>query len=54
MKFGKLKKDFLRNFEKQNDIDGNLIWESLQTDLKKEIGNDDLSMMMDSFNRKIG
>jgi signal transduction histidine kinase len=36
-KFKKLKNDFLKNFEKENDIDGNLIWESYQTDLRNEI-----------------
>lgn len=36
-KFDKLKKDFLKNFEKENDIDGNLIWESSQSNLKTEI-----------------
>lgn len=36
-KFEKLKKDFLKNFEKENDVDGNLIWESSQSDLKNEI-----------------
>ena len=36
-KFEKLKNDFLKNFDKENDIDGNLIWESSQSDLKNEI-----------------
>lgn len=36
-KFEKLKNDFLKNFEKENDIDGNLIWESYQSNLKEEI-----------------
>lgn len=36
-KFEKLKNDFLKNFEKENDIDGNLIWESSQSNLKTEI-----------------
>lgn len=36
-KFEKLKKDFLKNFEKENDIDGNLIWESSQSKLKNDI-----------------
>lgn len=36
-KFEKLKKDFLKNFDKENDIDGNLIWESSQSTLKTEI-----------------
>jgi hypothetical protein len=36
-KFENLKKDFLKNFEKENDIDGNLIWESSQSTLKKDI-----------------
>ena len=36
-KFEKLKKDFLKNFDKENDVDGNLIWESSQSDLKNEI-----------------
>lgn len=38
-KFDKLKNDFLKNFEKENDIDGNLIWESSQSNLKNEIEN---------------
>lgn len=37
-KFEKLKNDFLKNFEKENDIGGNLIWEEgKQLKLKKEI-----------------
>jgi hypothetical protein len=32
-----LKNDFLKNFEKENDIDGNLIWESFQSTKKKKI-----------------
>lgn len=36
-KFDKLKNDFLKNFEKENDVDGNLIWESSQSDLKNEV-----------------
>lgn len=36
-KFNKLKTDFLKNFEKENDIDGNLIWESSQSELKNDI-----------------
>jgi hypothetical protein len=36
-KFEKLKKDFLKNFEKENDIDGKLIWESSQSELKNDI-----------------
>jgi signal transduction histidine kinase len=35
--FEKLKNDFLKNFEKENDVDGNLIWESSQSNLKTEI-----------------
>jgi hypothetical protein len=38
-KFDKLKRDFLKNFDKENDIDGNLIWEPSQSDLKNEIEN---------------
>lgn len=38
-KFNKLKNDFLKNFEKENDIDGNLIWETTQSSLKDEIEN---------------
>lgn len=38
-KFDKLKNDFLENFEKENDIGGNLIWESSQSNLKNEIEN---------------
>lgn len=37
LKFEKLKNDFLKNFDKENDIDGNLIWESSQSNLKTEI-----------------
>lgn len=36
-KFEKIKKDFLKNFDKENDVDGNLIWESSQSNLKNEI-----------------
>lgn len=38
-KFEKLKNGFFKNFEKENDIDGNLIWESYQTNLRNEIEN---------------
>lgn len=37
IKFKKLKESFLKNFEKKNDIDGNLIWEDEQLGLKNEI-----------------
>jgi len=33
----KLKKEFLCNLEKQEDQDGNTIWENIQTDLKNDI-----------------
>ncbi|WP_027076076.1 ATP-binding protein [Maribacter antarcticus] len=39
LKFKKLKVSFLNNFEKQNDLDGNLIWEDKQLELKTEIEN---------------
>ena len=39
LKFEKLKKSFLKNFEKDNDLDGNLIWEDKQIALKTEIEN---------------
>jgi hypothetical protein len=39
LKFKKLKASFLNNFEKQNDLDGNLIWEDKQLELKTEIEN---------------
>ena len=39
LKFKKLKTSFLNNFEKQNDLDGNLIWEDKQLELKTEIEN---------------
>jgi hypothetical protein len=38
-KLDKLKRDFFKNFDKENDIDGNLIWEPSQSDLKNEIEN---------------
>lgn len=38
-KFKKLKDSFLLNFEKENDLDGNVIWEDNQLELKKEIEN---------------
>lgn len=38
LKFEKLKNDFLKNFEKENDLNGNLIWErGKQLELKEEI-----------------
>ena len=39
LKFEKLKQSFLKNFEKANDLDGNLIWEEKQLALKSEIEN---------------
>ncbi len=36
-KFEKLKNDFLKNFNKEDDVDGNLIWESSQSELKNDI-----------------
>jgi signal transduction histidine kinase len=38
-KFDKIKNDFLKNFDKENDIAGNLIWESTQSKLKNDIEN---------------
>jgi hypothetical protein len=38
-KFEKLKSSFLNNFEKENDIDGNLIWEENQSWLKSSINS---------------
>lgn len=35
--FNKLKESFLKNFEKEDDVDGKLIWEESQLDLKAEI-----------------
>jgi len=39
LKFDKLKNDFLKNFDKENDLNDNLIWESSQSYLKNEIEN---------------
>lgn len=39
LKFEKLKKSFLKNFEEDNDADGNLIWEDNQFWLKTTIKN---------------
>ncbi len=38
-RFEKLKNDFIKNFDKENDVDGNLIWESSQSELKNDIEN---------------
>ncbi len=35
--FEELKSSFLENFEKENDVNGNLIWEETQSDLAQEI-----------------
>ena len=35
LKFKKLKESFLKNFEKENDLDGNLIWEDKQLRIEK-------------------
>lgn len=49
-KFEKLKKDFLKNFDKENDIDGNLIWEDgRQLKLKKEIESSVKKCFIDDF-----
>ena len=49
-KFEKLKNDFLKNFEKENDIDGNLIWEDgRQLKLKKEIESSVKKCFIDDF-----
>lgn len=37
IKFKKLKESFIKNFDKKNDVDGNLIWEDEQLGLKSEI-----------------
>ncbi|WP_353120960.1 ATP-binding protein [Dysgonomonas capnocytophagoides] len=37
--FSNLKKEFLKNFEKKNDSDGNPIWEEKQLELKQNILN---------------
>lgn len=37
LKFKKLKESFLKNFEKENDLDDKLIWEDKQLELKNEI-----------------
>lgn len=39
LKLKKLKESFLKNFEKENDINGSLIWENQQLDLRNSIEN---------------
>lgn len=51
-KFEKLKKDFLKNFDKENDIDGNLIWESSQSNLKTEIESSVIKCYLPEFLEK--
>jgi hypothetical protein len=53
-KVKKLKDLFLKNFEKENDLDGNLIWEDKQLELKAEIENSiDSSEIPDFLSEKL-
>lgn len=48
--FEKLKKSFLKNFEKENDLNGNLIWEKgKQLELKEEIENSVIKSYLPEF-----
>lgn len=51
-KFNKLKTDFLRNFEKDNYVEGHFIWEKSQTKLKKEIEDSVANSFLPSFLEK--
>lgn len=51
-KFEKLKNDFLKNFDKENDVDGNLIWESSQINLKNEIESSVVKCYLPEFLEK--
>ena len=51
--FEKLKKSFLKNFEKENDFNGNLIWEKgKQLELKEEIENSVVKSYLPDFLQK--
>ncbi|SEP36783.1 ATP-binding protein [Mucilaginibacter sp. OK283] len=49
IKFDSLKKEFLKNFEKTKDSDGNLIWEKAQTDLRDTIVTDTKKINLPNF-----
>lgn len=48
-KLDKLKKSFLLNFEKENDVDGNYIWEEKQLGLRRDIENSVINSRIPSF-----
>lgn len=48
-KLDKLKKSFLLNFDKENDIDGNYIWEEKQLGLRRDIENSVINSKIPSF-----
>lgn len=51
--FEKLKKSFLKNFEKENDLNGNLIWEEgKQLELKEEIETSVIKSYLPDFLQK--
>ncbi|WP_395074084.1 ATP-binding protein [Flavobacterium sp.] len=51
--FEKLKKSFLKNFEKENDLNGNLIWEEgKQLELKEEIETSVIKSYLPDFLEK--
>ncbi len=49
LKFEKLKMSFLKNFEKENDIDGNYIWEEKQLGLRRDIENSVINSEIPNF-----
>lgn len=48
-KFDKLKESFLQNFDKENDIDGNTIWEEKQLELRSNIEHSVINSDIPSF-----
>jgi hypothetical protein len=48
-KFDKLKDSFLKNLDKENDIDGNYIWEEKQLGLKRDIENSVINSKIPKF-----
>ncbi len=49
LKFEKLKKSFLNNFSKEEDLEGNPIWEDKQSKLKNEIENSITNVELPEF-----
>ncbi|SFZ82447.1 ATP-binding protein [Tenacibaculum maritimum] len=48
-KFDKLKESFLKNFDKEKDIDDNYIWEEKQLGLRRDIENSVINSQIPSF-----